>query len=107
MDLTFRKGDTSQAWSLRLLDEGASEISLDNYEFYMEIRDLRGHKQELRALGKGLSIEQNQLIIEKRQRESLPEGFYTYALKMRTHEGDLVTFLEGKLTIKNQIVYEN
>lgn len=106
-DLSFREGDTSPAWSMRFLDERAERIALADYQFYMEIRDISGQRQELRTLGSGLSVVGNRLIIEKKPQENLQSGVYTYALKMHTPTGERITFLEGKLTIKKILVYES
>ncbi|MFU2119665.1 hypothetical protein ACQ1Q1_06685 [Ornithobacterium rhinotracheale] len=107
LDLVFREGDTSPAWSMNFLGDDDREIDINGYKFYMEIRDLNGNRQEIRTIGRGLSVERNNLVIEKKQRENLPSGIYSYALKMEANSGDIITFIEGKLTIKKLIVHES
>ncbi|UOH77679.1 hypothetical protein MT996_10790 [Ornithobacterium rhinotracheale] len=107
LDLVFREGDTSPAWTINLLDGDGKSVDISGFQFYMETQDLNGNRQELRTIGRGLSIEHNNLIIEKKQRENLPDGIYSYALKMKKNNGDIITFLEGKLTIKKLIAHES
>lgn len=106
LNLCDRDGDSSTAFKVSFEDQNGDPIDITNYEFYLEVRAM-GRQVIRRTLGDGLRIEDNALVIERVDTLELAAGRYSWAVKYKSPDGEVVTFIDEAYMVREEKVANN